>query len=85
MNKATLAALAFACAVSAQDSVLNLFLLGFTSQSIVGSIITSVSFAGGKGHVFADTQIRTQQPRHTRSIVETQIIAEDWLAFQRQG
>jgi hypothetical protein len=41
--KYALAALAHVGMVSAQESVLNLFLLGFTSQSIVGSIITSVS------------------------------------------
>lgn len=43
MHKSTLAALAVVGMASAQESVLNLFLLGFTSQSIVGSIVTSVS------------------------------------------
>jgi len=43
MHKSSLAALAILGIASAQDSVLNLFLVGFTSQSIVGSIVTSVS------------------------------------------
>jgi hypothetical protein len=44
MYKYTLAVLANAGLGYAQDSDLDLFLLGFTSQSIVGSIITSVSY-----------------------------------------
>jgi hypothetical protein len=46
MYKPTLAALAVAALASAQETTTNLFLVGFTSQSIVGSIITSVSSAG---------------------------------------
>jgi len=45
MYKSTVAILALLGAVVADDVTTNLFLVGFTSQSIVGSIITSVSFA----------------------------------------
>jgi hypothetical protein len=43
MHKSTLAVLAVMGVVFAKQSVISLFLLGFTSQSIVGSVIKSVS------------------------------------------
>lgn len=45
MYKSTVTVLALLGAAVADDVTTNLFLVGFTSQSIVGSIITSVSFA----------------------------------------
>jgi hypothetical protein len=69
---------------SVQESVLNLFLLGFTSQSIVGSIITSVSSAENLSTNLADFQNRTQQRQYIYSIVVTQTTVEGLVVFLRQ-
>lgn len=72
MYKSIVAALGVVGKASAQGSVLNLFLLGFTSQRIVGSIIISVSSAEKCSTSLADFQNRTQQRQHIHSIVVTQ-------------
>jgi hypothetical protein len=84
MYKSIVAALGVVGTASAQESVLNLFLLGFTSQSIVGSVITSVSSAEKWSTSLADFQNRTQQRQHIHSIVATQTIAEGLVVFLRQ-
>jgi hypothetical protein len=84
MRKSTVAALGVVGRASVQESVLNLFLLGFTSQSIVGSIITSVSSAENLSTNLADFQNRTQQRQYIYSIVVTQTTVEGLVVFLRQ-
>jgi hypothetical protein len=84
MYKSIVAALGVVGKASAQGSVLNLFLLGFTSQSIVGSIIISVSSAEKCSTSLANFQNRTQQRQHIHSIVVTQTTAKGLVVFQRQ-
>jgi hypothetical protein len=85
MYKSTLAALAVVALASAQDTTTNLFLVGFTSQSIVGSIITSVGSPGKLADGLTLIPNRTRPRRHTRYNVAILTTAEDLAGFLRRA